>query len=73
MVKYKIGDIVEFGNGINTPISDIAGTGTILGIAYDYPLSTSYIVLILNRNTKFLKDKPEKALIISDVQMRLLK
>jgi hypothetical protein len=43
----------------------------ILALASDHAFVKTWIVLILRRDTDFLKDRPEKALIILDSQMRL--
>jgi len=70
--NFKIGDIVEFGKEINSPIPDIEGEGEILAMAHDFPMISNWIVLITRRDTEFLKNRPEKALIILDSQMRLV-
>lgn len=68
--NFKIGDIVEFGKEPNAPIPSIEGAGEILALARDLPIISSWIVLITRRDTEFLKNRPEKALIILDSQMK---
>ncbi len=75
MINFKIGDKVEFGKEKNAPVDanhEIIGYGEILSMYSDHVLVKSWIVLITRRDTDFLKNRPEKALIILDSQMRLL-
>lgn len=69
--NFKIGDKVEFGLELNNLIPNIEGAGEILAMAHDFPIISNWIVLITRRDTEFLKNRPEKALIILDSQMRL--
>ena len=39
-------------------------------MTHDFLMISDWIVLITRRDTEFLKNKPEKALIIFDTQMR---
>lgn len=71
--QFKIGDIVEFGAEPTAPIPNIEGEGEILAMASDHIVVKSWIVLITRRDTEFLKNRPEKALIVLDSQMRLKK
>ena len=68
--NFKIGDKVEFGTEPDSPIPNIEGAGEILAMAHDFPMISNWIVLITRRDTEFLKNRPEKALIIFDTQMR---
>ena len=69
--EFKISDIGEFGLEPNTSIE---GQGVILGMAFDYyGIIKTWIILITRRDTEFLKNKPEKALILFETQMRLSK
>jgi hypothetical protein len=68
--EFKIGDIVEFGTNPNALILDISGVGEILGMAYDHPLAKGWIVLITRRDTEFIKNMPEKALVIFESMLK---
>lgn len=68
--EFKIGDIVEFGTEPNVTIPNISGLGVLLGVASDQPYCKGWIVLITRRDIEFLKNIPEKALIIYESQMR---
>jgi len=70
MTEFKIGDIVEFGTNPNAKIPNIEGVGEILAVAHDYPFCKTWIVLITRRDTEFLKNRPEKALIVLESQMK---
>ena len=72
-MKFKIGDIVEFGVEPNAKIPNIEGTGEILALAHDQPFAKSWIVFIMRRDTEFLKNRSEKALIIYESQMKVIK
>lgn len=67
---FEIGDIVEFGTEPNATIPNISGAGEILAMASDQPHCKGWIILITRRDTEFLKNIPEKALIIYESQMR---
>jgi len=68
--EFKIGDIVEFGKEPNALIPDIEGQGEILAMAADLCIIKTWIVLITRRDTEFLKNRPEKAIIVADSQMK---
>jgi hypothetical protein len=68
--EFKIGDIVEFGLEPNAKIPDIEGSGEIYAMAHDMSYCKSWIVVILRRDTEFLKNRPEKALIVLESQMK---
>lgn len=70
MNEFKIGDLVEFGKEPNALIPDIEGAGEILSMASDHIIVKSWIVLITRRDTEFLRNRPERALIILESQMR---
>ncbi len=72
MKEFEIGDKVEFGTNLSSKIPDIEGVGEILALAHDQPYCKSWIVLIIRRDTEFLKKRPEKALIILESQMKIL-
>lgn len=64
--EFKIGNIVRFNE------ADLQGTGEILGLAYDYPLCKGWIVGIITRDTEFLQNRPEKAWIVIESQMKII-
>lgn len=72
MEQFKIGDKVEFGKEPNALIPNIEGAGEILAMAADLCIIKTWIVLITRRDTEFLRNRPEKALIVADSQMRLI-
>jgi hypothetical protein len=67
MTDFKIDDLVE----IHSTHERVA-TGQILGIAHEVPHSKSWIVLLLDRYTDFMKNRPDKAIIVFESQMKLI-
>ena len=65
MIIFKIDDFVE----IYSEHEKVA-IGQILGIANDFPHTKSWIVLLLDRYTDFMKIKQDKAIIVFESQMR---
>jgi hypothetical protein len=61
---------VEFGTNPNAVIPEISGKGEILGMSFDHPFCKGWIVLITERYTEFLKNRPEKAMVILEFQMK---
>lgn len=66
MVEFKIGDLVKF------DIKDAKGIGELLAISSKQPFVTTWVVLIRHRDTEFLKQVPEKALLLPENYFKLI-
>jgi len=64
---FKIGDKVKVNvNG------ELAFTGELLGLSSDTPLIQFWIVGIEERLTEFMKNRPEKAIVVIHTYMELI-
>lgn len=68
MSDFEIDDIVEIRSA-----HELVATGQILGMAHDFPHDKNWIVLLLTRETDFMKNIKDKAIIIFESQMEMMK
>lgn len=66
--EFKIGDKVKFNV---TP--ELQGKGTLLAKAFETAIVTSWMVLIEERYTDFLKNRAELALLVLESHMNVVK